>query len=854
MKLPSVYEPNQYESDIYELWEKSGSFKPTYSSNEHYSVVFPPPNANANLHLGHALTGALEDIAVRYNRLRGKNTLLVPGADHAGFETWVVYEKQLNKKGKTRFDFNREELYSQVWDFVEFNKKNMVQQLRQMGLSCDWDLFTYTLDEKIVKQAYSTFKQMWHDKLIYRGERLVNFCTFHGTSFSDIEVVYKTGQGKLWYIKYPLEDGSGEIIVATTRPETMLGDTAVAVNPKDPKYSKFHGKTIKLPLTNREVPIVADNMVDPKFGTGAVKITPAHDINDFDVANRHSLPMINVITTKGTIADNMPERYRELDVDEARRLIVKDLEEQGYLVKEESYSHRVGHCYKCGTVIQPLLRDQWFVSMKPLAEKAIKALQAGEVTYYPKSKLKQSIEYLNNIRDWNISRQIPWGIPIPAFQNVDEPDDWIFDERVTEETISVNGNTYRRDPDVFDTWFSSGQWPYATLNFPGGKEYEKFYPLSLMETGGEILYQWVCRMVMLGLYVTGKVPFKNVYIHGYVMADDGSKMSKSVGNVIDPLPVIETYGSDALRMGIISGRVAAVNRSFDIRKVEEARNFGNKLWNIARFIETNIGDESDLRLTQKSATSQDEWILNRIQKASDQIASYLDKYKFNEAYEIIYHLVWNDYADWYIETSKHELNKGLLAFSFEQILKMMHPFAPFLTETIWQTLAWEKNNLLINSSWPEINEIDKSKARDFEKLKKIVTEIRFVKGELGINKRLNLVYGDDGFIKMHAGMIKKLVNLESVKISGNPKGLRINSSADCWLELDDDTLKQFLDSLKKQIKNREESIARLESRLANKSYVANAPEKIINETKDQLETEIENLNKSKTQYNQFKNQ
>lgn len=852
MKLPSVYEPNQYESDIYELWERSGSFRAGSGSAKYYSVVFPPPNANANLHLGHALTGALEDIAVRYYRLKGRDALLVPGADHAGFETWVVYEKQLNKEGKTRFDYTREELYSQVWDFVEFNKQNMVKQLRQMGLSCDWSHFTYTLDEKIVKQAYLTFRQMWQDKLIYRGERLVNFCTFHGTSFSDIEVVYKTEPGKLWYIKYPMVDG-GELTVATSRPETMLGDTAVAVNPNDKKYAKYIGKTIKLPLTNREVPIVADEMVDLEYGTGAVKITPAHDINDYDVAIRHSLPMISVITTKGTTADNVPEKYRELPVNEARRLIVSDLDDLGLLEKIETYSHRVGHCYKCDTVIQPLLRDQWFVSMKLLAEKAIKALETGEITFYPKTKLKQSIEYLKNIRDWNISRQIPWGIPIPAFQNVDEPDDWIFDERVTEEIITVNGKTYRRDPDVFDTWFSSGQWPYATLNYPDGVEFKKFYPLSLMETGGEILYQWVCRMIMLGLYVTGKVPFKNVYIHGYVMADDGSKMSKSIGNVIDPLPVIHKYGSDALRMGIISGRVAAVNRSFDIRRVEEARNFSNKLWNVARFVEDNIGDDFELRFSQKSANSQDEWILLRIQKASEQISTYLEKYKFNEAYEIIYHLVWDDFADWYIETSKHELNKGVLAYSMEAILKLTHPFAPFVTETIWQTLKWENDGLLINSRWPEIPEIDKDKAKAFEKLKKIITEIRFIKGELGLNKKMKLAYGDDGFIKMHSGMIKQLAGLESVDVTDNPTGLRINSSRDCWLELDEVTLKHFLDSLKKQIKEKEDSIKRLDQRLSNKSYVSNAPEKIVKETQKQLDQTKESLLNTKNQYEQLKN-
>jgi valyl-tRNA synthetase len=851
MKLPKVYEPNQYESDIYELWEKAGAFKPVSNFSKYYSVVMPPPNANANSHLGHSLTVALEDIAVRYHRLKGDNTLLVPGADHAGFETWVVYEKHLNKQGKTRFDYSREELYSQVWDFVELNKNNLINQLRKMGISADWDRFTFTLDEKVVNQAYSSFKQMWHDRLVYRGERLVNYCTFHGTSFSDIEVVYKTEQGRLWYINYPLEDGSGHITVATSRPETMLGDTAVAINPKDKRYAKYLGKTIKLPLVGRDIPIIADEMVDIDFGTGAVKITPAHDPNDYEVAQRHSLPMISVITTKGNMADNLPERYRELPIDEARRLIVKDLKEQGNLVKEEVYSHRVGHCYKCNTVIQPLLKDQWFVSMKPLAQKAIEHIEAGNIKFYPKTKQKQAIEYLKNIRDWNISRQIPWGIPIPAFQNVNDPDDWIYDERVEQETITFNNNVYRRDPDVFDTWFSSGQWPYVTLGYPDGPDFSQFYPLSLMETGGEIFYQWVCRMIMMGLYITGKVPFESVYIHGHVMADDGSKMSKSLGNVVDPIPVIESYGSDALRMGIISGRVAAVNRSFDMRRVQEARNFGNKLWNIARFIEDSIGDDFQLRLNQRSATSQDEWILWRIQEANKNISNHLDNYRFNEAFEQLYHLIWDDFADWYLETSKHELNKSVLAYGLETILKLAHPFAPFLTETIWQTLRWESDSLLITSSWPVLIEVDKQRAKDFEKLKEVVTEIRFVKGKLKLGKQLKVVYGDDSFIKMHAHMIKSLVNLDSVDISDKPTGLRLNSSKDCWLDLDEKTLNNFLSELKSQIKSEESAAERLRGRLANKSYVDNAPKKIVEETKEQLDRANENILKMRTQYEQF---
>jgi len=854
MNLPKSYEPNEYETDIYALWEKSGAFKPDDSTQDYYSVVMPPPNANAGLHLGQALFVALEDIEVRYRRLKGKKTLFIPGADHAGFETWVVYEKKLNAEGKTRFDFTREELYSQVWDFVEQNKNNFVTQLKQMGASSDWSRFTFTLDKKVVSQAYATFRQMWHDKLIYRGERLVNYCTFHGTSFSDIEVVYKTEQGRLWYLKYPLADGSGEVIVATTRPETMLGDTAVAVHPDDERYRQYVGKSVRLPITNREVPIVADAMVDRDFGTGAVKITPAHDPNDFEVAQRHALPLITVINTKGLMSDLTPEKYRELPIAEARKLIVKDLEELGLITKTETHPHRVGHCYKCGTVIQPLLRDQWFVSMKPLAEKAIEALEANKIKFFPATKRIQSIEYLKNIRDWNISRQIPWGIPIPAFQNVDNPDDWIYDENVQSETIVLGGQTYRRDPDVFDTWFSSGQWPYVTLGFPDNSDFKQFYPLSLMETGGEILYQWVCRMIMLGIYTTGKVPFKTVYIHGYVLAEDGSKMSKSVGNVVDPIPVIERYGADALRMGIISGRTAGVNRGYDPRKIEEARNFANKLWNVARYCEFNIGDQYELKHSPVPAGCQDDWILNKLARANEKITAYLDNYRFSEAYDLIYHLVWDDFADWYVEASKYELNKSVLAYGLETILKLAHPFAPFVTETIWQTLKWENNTLLISSRWPEIVTADKAGAEEFDKIIKIVSEIRLVKGILGLNQKLGLGYDDNEFIRSHAGILKSLSNLAAVDTGAEGKGLHLSSVAHTWLTLDNEQLNHFLSELEKQTEALTAVAKNLKLRLDNKVYLAKAPKTIVNETKNQLrETEIA-LDKIRTQYEQFSRQ
>lgn len=859
MNLPKIYEPNVYENDIYALWEKSEAFTPkSRGSNDTYSIVMPPPNANANMHIGYALTAALEDIPARYHRMKGEATLLLPGADHAGFETQAVYEKHLAKEGKSRFDFTRDELYRQIWDFVELNRGNFESQLRALGASCAWDRYTFTLDDKIVNQAYETFKKMWDEGLIYRGERLVNYCTFHGTGFADIEVEYKDVPGHLWHIRYPLTDGSGEVVVATTRPETMLGDTAVAVHPEDIRYKKFHGKSIKLPLTNREVPIIVDDFVDPEFGSGAVKITPAHDPNDFDAAQRHNLPKIKVIDHEGKITHEMPEAYSGHDVNSARQLVVDDLESQGFLVRTDQYNHSVGHCYKCGTIIQPLLREQWFVDMKPLAKKAIQALRDDKIIFYPETKKSQLITYLKGLRDWNISRQIAWGIPIPAFVNNDDPDDWIFDTRVTETSIEVKGKTYHRDPDVFDTWFSSSSWPYATLDFPKGEDFKQFYPLSLMETGGEILYPWVSRMIMLGLYVTGYVPFKEVYIHGYVMAEDGSKMSKSIGNVIDPFPVIKQYGSDALRMGLINGRSAAVNRGYDQRKVEEARNFCNKLWNVARFVEDKVGDDHTGKSTPKPQTPADYWMLSKFQQAIDQISSFLDEYRFAEASEYIYHLLWDDFADWYIEASKASSNNSVLTYGLEVILKLTHPFAPFVTETIWQTLKCNTTNvdadsinLLATSDWPEAVKVSSKDSREFETIRSIVSEIRYITSVTKVHKPRLYHLGDD-FITRHAELLKNLSGVTEIAQVRDGSGVRLNTTTkECWLDIDQTSITKFIQKL--EVKNTElqSSIDQLEGRLKNKSYVSNAPKHLVEETKAQLILVREQIVHNKKEIDRF---
>jgi valyl-tRNA synthetase len=691
---------------------------------------------------------------------------------------------------------------------------------------------------------------MWDEGLIYRGERLVNFCTFHDTAFADIEVIHREETGHLWHIRYPLIDGSGEVVVATTRPETMLGDTAVAVNPADERYSQFVGKTVKLPLTSREIPIIADTYVDMKFGTGAVKITPAHDINDFEVGKRHDLPMITIISHDGRM-ENVSPAYEGLDVAGARKLIVSELEEQGMIVETEEHVHSVGHCYKCDTIIQPLLREQWFVSMQPLAKGGIKALKDDRINFYPSNKKSQLINYLEGLRDWNISRQIAWGIPIPAFQNIDEPDDWIYDERVDEQLIIVEGKTYRRDPDVFDTWFSSSSWPYASLEYPDNELFKQFYPLSLMETGGEILYPWVSRMLLLGLYVTGEIPFKEVYIHGYVMAEDGSKMSKSIGNVVDPLPLITKYGSDALRMGIISGRAAGINRGFDIRKVEEARNFCNKLWNVARYIENVVKGEHDFSNAQPN-TAADNWILSELKRVSTVNYELMDSYRFSEAYDNLYHFVWDELADWYIEASKANQNKNLLAYILKNTLLLMHPFAPFLTETIWQSLEWEKDSLIAVQQLNDVMSYDKALAEEFSEVQLIVREVRYILKALKVNG-ISMHYRHSEFVAKHSTILMQLTPLTSVDESKTDNRLELTSTnRGIWLDVDPLTARNYANELAVKRSEQERIIDQLNYRLANKNYINNAPEQVVQQTRNQLAATKDSLNSLKNEIDRFK--
>ena len=831
MQLAKQYIPNDYEPNIYALWETSNALEPT-GVGKPYSIIMPPPNANGNLHIGHALDMNLKDILIRYHRMKGDDAVFIPGADHAGFETWVVYERELTKQGKSRFDFSRDQLYSQVWNFVQEKRGNMELQLRALGVSASWKHLTFTLDDKVINTVYDTFKKMWDDNLVYRGERIVNYCTKHQTSFADIEVEHKNEKGKLWKIAYPTLDKIGEIIVATTRPETMLGDVAVAVHPDDERYKKLIGTRILLPIVDKEIPIIADEYVDMSYGTGAVKITPAHDPNDFEIAKRHDLPIESIISPEGKMI-NVPAQFLGLTPIEARARVLEALEALELRRGETEIEHAVGHCYKCGSVIEPMIKEQWFIKTQSLAQPAIDALKKEEITFYPASKRKELIAYLEQLKDWNISRQIPWGIPIPAFVNENDPKDWIFDTRTNEQSIVVNGTTYIREEDTFDTWFSSGQWPYIVTDYLTGGDLANYFPTDMMETGMDIMRAWVSRMIMLSLYRTGKLPFKEVYLHGMVNDEHNQKMSKSKGNVINPMELVAEFGSDATRMGVISGRAPAQSQAFNKGSVIAARNFCNKLWNIARFVEAQIGDNHQI-VDLEPQTPADHWIIRQLNDAANNIAVRIEQYRFSEASETVYHTIWDDVADWYIESSKTAINRPLLSWVLATSLKIAHPFAPFVTETIWQTLNYT-DGILMREAWPTPEKFDPIAAEQFEQLKLLVAEGRWVIAELPGNKKYRLLYGNDSLIADNQDTIKHLMRLEAIEHTDQPRGLRLAAAnREAWLDIDSETLYQHQENLEMRLAEARQKLAGLKKRLENPTYVEKAPAHLVEETREQL--------------------
>lgn len=831
MQLAKQYIPNDYEPNIYALWETSEALEPT-GVGKPYSIIMPPPNANGNLHIGHALDMNLKDILIRYHRMKGDDAVFIPGADHAGFETWVVYERELTKQGKSRFDFSRDQLYSQVWNFVQEKRGNMELQLRALGVSASWKHLTFTLDDKVINTVYDTFKKMWDDNLVYRGERIVNYCTEHQTSFADIEVEHKNEKGKLWKIAYPTLDKIGEIIIATTRPETMLGDVAVAVHPDDERYKKLIGTRILLPIVDKEIPIIADEYVDMSYGTGAVKITPAHDPNDFEIAKRHDLPIESIISPEGKMI-NVPAQFLGLTPIEARARVLEALEALELRRGETEIEHAVGHCYKCGSVIEPMIKEQWFIKTQSLAQPAIDALKKEEIAFYPASKRKELIAYLEQLKDWNISRQIPWGIPIPAFVNENDPKDWIFDTRTNEQSIVVNDTTYIREEDTFDTWFSSGQWPYIVTDYLTGGDLANYFPTDMMETGMDIMRAWVSRMIMLSLYRTGKLPFKEVYLHGMVNDEHNQKMSKSKGNVINPMELVAEFGSDATRMGVISGRAPAQSQAFNKGSVIAARNFCNKLWNIARFVEAQIGDNHQI-VDLEPQTPADHWIIRQLNDAANNIAVRIEQYRFSEASETVYHTIWDDVADWYIESSKTAINRPLLSWVLATSLKIAHPFAPFVTETIWQTLNYT-DGILMREAWPTPEKFDPIAAEQFEQLKLLVAEGRWVIAELPGNKKYRLLYGNDSLIADNQDTIKHLMRLEAIEHTDQPRGLRLAAAnREAWLDIDSETLYQHQENLEMRLAEARQKLAGLKKRLENPTYVEKAPAHLVEETREQL--------------------
>ena len=695
--MDKVYNHQEHENKIYELWEKSSAFSPKIDKNKKpYTIIMPPPNASDPLHIGHARFVAIEDILTRYHRMKGEPTLWLPGADHAGIETQYVFEKRLAKEGKSRFDFDRETLYQMIWDYVQKNKSTMEDQLKVLGASCDWSRNTFTLDPKIVKIVYQTFKKLYEDGLIYRGERIINFCPRCGTAYSQLEVDTKEQEDNLYYLEY------GSLTIATTRPETIFADVAVAVNPKDKRYEKLIGKVAKLPLVNRDLPIISDNLVDIDFGTGALKITPGHDSVDFEIGQKHKLQVVSVIDEKGRMI-NCPAKYVGLKAEEARREVVADLELAHKIKKVEKIKHLVGVCYKDKGLIEPLVSKQWFVKVAPLAKPAIEAIKKGEVKFAAKKFAKIALHWLKNLKDWNISRQIVWGIRIPAWK-CDKCREWTITQGPEPtQCSSCKNEKLTQDPDTFDTWFSSGQWPFATLRAsPFAEDFEYFYPTSVMETAYDILPFWVIRMIMLGLYATDEVPFKEVAIHGLVRDREGQKISKSKGNVIDPIVMTEKYGADALRMSLVWGTLIENDISLSEDNVKGQRNFANKIWNVSRFVLTN---RSNLKLKIKNLklNSDDRWILKELKETTKKVTKALDKYRLNEAAAEIYDFIWHKFADKYLESVKNRRAEAqpTLEKILDCSLRLLHPFMPFVTEAIYQQgFAKNRKDMLITAVWP----------------------------------------------------------------------------------------------------------------------------------------------------------
>ena len=855
-ELPKVYDPRQVEPRIYQMWMDGGCFKAEPNPDKKpFSIVMPPPNVTGQLHMGHAMDATLQDILIRFKRMQGYEALWLPGTDHAGIATQIKVEENLRQEGLTRYDLGREKFLERVWAWKEKYGNRIVEQQKKMGSSCDWDRSRFTMDEGCSKAVRETFCELYDKGLIYKGSRIINWCPHCLTALSDAEVEYTDKPGHLWYIRYPLADGSGDIVVATTRPETMMGDTGVAVNPEDEKFKHLIGKTCILPIMNREIPIVGDEYCEIGFGTGAVKMTPAHDPNDFEVGLRHNLEVIRVIADDGTINEN-GGKYNGMDRYECRKAIVKDLEEQGYLIKTEDYSHNVGTCYRCHNDVEPLISAQWFVKMAPLAKEAIRVVKDGTIKFVPERFTKTYTNWMENVHDWCISRQLWWGHQIPA---------WTCDDcghinvsRQDPTRCEKCGSTHlTREEDVLDTWFSSALWPFSTLGWPDkdAKDLQYWYPTSVLVTGYDIIFFWVARMIFSGMEQMKQEPFKTVLIHGLVRDDKGRKMSKSLGNGIDPIEMIDKYGADALRFSLIQSVAPGNDVRFSDEKVTAARNFANKVWNASRFALMNLDGPADDTLPKGIA---DKWILTRLNDAIETVTMHLEQFDLAMAAQKLYDFIWSELCDWYLELAKAPLygddenaasaTRATLKYVLVSTLKLLHPFMPFLTEEIYSYLPFTSGSIMV-SSWPKVGENFPQEAAAMQHIMDVVSAVRNLRAGMNVPpSRKAHIYivpaeGIDGSIfTENESFFQRLASAEGVQVVAREELPRNVVSAVCPCgeaflptgELVD--VEKEIARLNKEIANMENEIKRAEGKLNNPGFVGKAPANVVQAERDKLTT------------------
>ena len=866
-ELPKVYDPGTVEKRIYEMWQSHGCFKGVIDPDKKpFSIVMPPPNVTGQLHMGHALDSTLQDILTRYKRMQGYAALWLPGTDHAGIATQIKVEEELRvKEGLTRYDLGREKFLDRVWEWKNKYGDRIVEQQKVLGASCDWDRSAFTMDETRAKSVRETFCELYEKGLIYKGSRIINWCPKCRTALSDAEVEYKDMPGSFWHIRYPIEDSDEEFIIATTRPETMLGDSGVAVHPDDERYKHLVGKNAILPLVGRKLPIVADEYVELGFGTGAVKMTPCHDPNDYEVGLRHDLEQILCIDEDAKIING--GKYNGMDRYEARKAIVADLEEQGYLVKVEPYNHNVGCCYRCGTVVEPLTSPQWFVKMKPLAEAAIEVVKDGRIKFVPERFTKTYMNWMENVHDWCISRQLWWGHRIPA---------WYCDDcgKITVsrtdpcECDHCHSKNIHQEEDVLDTWFSSALWPFSTMGWPDKTpELDYWYPTSVMVTGYDIIFFWVARMIFSGMEQMKKEPFHTVFIHGLVRDSQGRKMSKSLGNGIDPLEMAEKYGADALRFNLITGNSPGNDMRFYVEKCEAMRNFCNKIWNASRFVMMNLTVE-DNHLPEALET-EDKWILSKLNRVVKEVCDNMDSFELGVAAGKIYDFIWDDYCDWYIELTKPRLNgdneaakesaQRVLLYVLVEILKLLHPFMPFITEEIWQALPHEGDALMMQS-YPEYSEalnFPEDEA-NFGMVMDAIKAIRARRSEMNVppSRKSHLIIVTDKAKAFTDGekFICKLAYASGVEVRAE-----LPESTDGMVSVITDNARMFMPMaelvdlekerarMEKELANAKKQLDGQNAKLANENFVSRAPEKVVNaerEKKAKLEALIENLEES----------